>query len=180
VVVESIGSGRSFYCPWRGGPCPEAQVIHLAPGVGFQTVLHEFGHAFGLSDVYAEGGFFCDIHHGNYAPSSTSVMCNANFNALQSDDVEGIKHVFCSVYPGDCRRGVLTVEFDKDRPGRDYDSFDVGNSYRQCYDPCARDKRCRAYTFVPPGVQGPSARCYLKDAIPADTMNVGMVSGYKP
>ena len=113
-------------------------------------------------------------------PSSTSVMCNANFSALQSDDVEGIKHMFCSVYPGDCKRGVLTVEFDKDRPGRDYNSFDVGNSYRQCYDPCARDKRCRAYTFVPPGVQGPSARCYLKDAIPAAGKNVGMVSGFKP
>jgi hypothetical protein len=180
VVVEPIAGGRSFYCQAVMPNCPEAQVIHLAPTVGFQTILHEFGHAFGLNDVYSEGGFFCDIHHGNFAPSSTSVMCNANFAALQMDDTAGIQHLFCKTYPADCNRGVLSVEQNQDRPGFDYDIFDVGNNFRLCYDRCAREARCRAYTFVPPGVQGPSARCYLKGAIPAANAFMGMVSGYKP
>ena len=61
-----------------GGPCPEAQVIHLAPGVGFHDCPARVRpRVRPVRVVYAEDGFFCDIHHGNYAPSSTSVMCNA-------------------------------------------------------------------------------------------------------
>ena len=169
-----IDSNRSFYLS-------STDTIHLLAGEKYETILHEVGHAIGLGDVYAEGGFFCDIHHGEYAPTSTSVMCNANFPSLQPDDIAGAQHVYCTVFPNDCTRGVLTVEPNLDRPGQDYTNFELSSAdYRPCYDRCANDDNCSAYTYVPPGVQGSDARCWLKNALPASKATVGMVSGYKP
>jgi PAN domain len=176
VIMETTipPSNRSYYSP-------EAKTVHLVSGIGYNTVLHEIGHAFGLGDTYAEGGFFCDIHHDRFAPASTSVMCNANFANLQPDDIAGVQHLYCAQFATDCRRGVLTVENDVDRPGQDYDSFDLGAANpRICYDRCAEDNACKAYTYVPPGVQGTNARCWLKNILPPATSRAGMVSGYKP
>lgn len=176
VIIETTipPSNRSNYSS-------ETKTIHLFNGSGFMTILHEVGHAFNLADTYAEGGFFCDIHHDRFAPSSTSVMCNANFINLQLDDIAGAQHLYCTQFPNDCNHRVLTVENDTDRPGQDYINFDLptANS-RLCYDSCADDNNCKAYTYVPPTVQGPNARCWLKNKLPSSKSVIGMVSGYKP
>ena len=48
-----------------------------------------------------------------------------------------------------------------------------------CRQACLEDERCRAYTYVKPGVQGPKARCYFKDPAPAATADACCVSGVK-
>jgi hypothetical protein len=78
------------------------------------------------------------------------------------------------------RRAAVTVEPNVDRPGGDYWSFDLpAPEYRLCENACADDLRCQAYTYVPPGVQGPSARCWLKDQVPPDVLSWGMLSGWR-
>ncbi len=154
--------------------------IHLDPKGGFDTILHEMGHAFGLGDTYAEGGWFCDIHHGKFAPSSTSVMCNADFSDLQTDDIAGIQHLYCQKFPSDCSFRVLTVEKFTDRRGNDYKNFSLDKAdYMGCYTACADDLKCKAFTYVGPGVQGDKARCWLKDKVPAKDSVKGFVSGIK-
>ena len=74
-----------------------------------------------------------------------------------------------------------TYQPNIDRPGSDYTSFNlVGNNPADCQNACVRDSRCRAWTFVKPGVQGPTARCWLKSAIPAPVANGCCVSGRNP
>lgn len=70
-------------------------------------------------------------------------------------------------------------EFDTDRPGLDYRNFDLrrGGHYRNCMVACRRDSRCRAWTFVKAGVQGPSARCWLKTAWPGKVAASCCISG---
>ena len=63
-----------------------------------------------------------------------------------------------------------------DRPGSDYRVFDI-SSPQSCAIACEADGRCRAWTFVRPGVQGPSARCYLKNSHPALRQDACCVSG---
>ena len=72
-----------------------------------------------------------------------------------------------------------------DRPGNDYRppielEFKT-NSFltfqAECQGLCEQDKRCKAWTMVKPGVQGPKARCYLKDPAPAQRKNNCCVSG---
>lgn len=65
-----------------------------------------------------------------------------------------------------------------DRPGDDYDMIEGGAvSPTNCKSRCDSDGRCRAWTFVRAGVQGPTPRCYLKDRVPAPVNDGCCVSG---
>jgi hypothetical protein len=71
---------------------------------------------------------------------------------------------------GCCTSGVIRrdVEPNTDRPGNDFANFDLRNANAfECQAACRNDQRCLAWTYVRPGVQGASPRCWLKDAVPA-------------
>lgn len=67
------------------------------------------------------------------------------------------------------------LETDFDRPGRDFASL-VTTDARACKEACARDTRCRAFTFRGPLLPG-GARCWLKDAAPGLIPAPGLTSG---
>lgn len=74
----------------------------------------------------------------------------------------------------------VTTENNTDRPGSDYSSYDLPSPDPVlCKKACDDDAKCKAYTYVKPGVQGPAARCYLKDPAPAAQANDCCVSGVK-
>jgi len=69
-----------------------------------------------------------------------------------------------------CTSGVVMQELERktDRPGNDYKNFNLSVAdFNQCRAACRSDNQCQAWTYVNPGVQGPSARCWLKNAVPA-------------
>jgi hypothetical protein len=58
-------------------------------------------------------------------------------------------------------------EPNTDRPGADYRTFELRAPQPElCRDACWSDAQCRAFTYVRPGVQGPHARCSLKNVVP--------------
>jgi PAN domain-containing protein len=69
-------------------------------------------------------------------------------------------------------RGV-TEETNLDRPGNDYDSFRA-RDLDDCKRACARDGRCRAYTFY-----YTDRTCYLKDRVGGTRYNRHTASGVK-
>jgi PAN domain len=71
-----------------------------------------------------------------------------------------------------------TFEPNTDRMGSDYRSFDLPAPNPQlCEQTCMNESVCRAWTFVLPGFQGPQARCWLKNSIPAATASDCCTSG---
>lgn len=60
-----------------------------------------------------------------------------------------------------------SIEFGIDRVGGDYRIFDTppNATGAGCRAACEADLRCRAWTYVRPGYQGPNARCYLKHRV---------------
>ena len=72
----------------------------------------------------------------------------------------------------------LKAEDRTNRPGSDYKDF-VINSWKTCESACASEERCRAWSYVRPGVQGPGGRCWLKGAIPNPVGDANVVSGVK-
>jgi hypothetical protein len=75
---------------------------------------------------------------------------------------------------------MVTREQGTDRPGMDYRNFElVDANPGLCAQQCAEENRCKAYTFVPPGVQGKNARCWLKGDVPGKQSQQGLVSGLK-
>ena len=89
----------------------------------------------------------------------------------------GATRVSSSLRSSGLKRG---LEVDYDRDGRDY-TF----TRTTCADPdtcriaCAQDQRCRAFTFVAPGVTEPMGECHLKSTPGTPIPHVGMTSGMK-
>jgi len=76
--------------------------------------------------------------------------------------------------------GGLALENNIDRPGMDYSNFDLSSpNPTLCEQACNSDPNCQAFTYVKPGVQGPNARCWLKNPVPAATPSDCCVSGVK-
>lgn len=85
-----------------------------------------------------------------------------------------------------CKSGVKTAKTyvtkasGRDRPGSDYSSFVLASATPDlCLAACAKSATCKAYTYVKPGVQGPKARCWLKNGVPADIASTCCTSGVK-
>lgn len=71
-----------------------------------------------------------------------------------------------------------SAEFNTDRPGSDFQSFFMQRAdYRACEAACRRNPRCKAYTYVRPGIQGRQAKCWLKNRVPAPRRNNCCISG---
>ena len=71
------------------------------------------------------------------------------------------------------------VEYSIDRAGGDYRSFETppDPSGRACASACEGEARCRAWTYLRPGYQGPAARCYLKDRVTTPRRRPCCISG---
>jgi hypothetical protein len=77
-------------------------------------------------------------------------------------------------------QSTVSAEYNTNRPGSDYLQFErSGDDPTPCSNACAADLRCRAFTYVVRGVQGPNARCWLKSAVPAAASHNCCVSGVK-
>jgi hypothetical protein len=74
------------------------------------------------------------------------------------------------------------LEVDVNRLGNDYKVFDLAKDDPElCRDACDAEPRCKAFTYVKPGLQGPLAKCWLKDPAPAPRSDEACcVSGLKP
>lgn len=66
-----------------------------------------------------------------------------------------------------CGRIVRTKTERYDRPGSDMPFAGFSSlSWQDCRTSCEERSGCRSWTWVPPGVQGSSARCWVKNEIP--------------
>lgn len=63
-----------------------------------------------------------------------------------------------------------------DLPGSDYTNFNASSKFA-CRNSCGGDPRCQAWTWVKPGVQGPTGRCWLKHRVPTLARNDCCSSG---
>jgi hypothetical protein len=72
-----------------------------------------------------------------------------------------------------CTSGVkIGDETNIDRPGGDIRNFATGaGQLSACQAACDEDNRCTTWTYVRPGVQGPAARCWLKNSYPPAVVN---------
>ncbi len=75
----------------------------------------------------------------------------------------------------------MPFELNTNRPGGDFRSFDLDEARPElCREACLQDPRCRAFTYVKPGVQGRLARCWLKDSRTRAEPAPCCISGERP
>lgn len=74
----------------------------------------------------------------------------------------------------------MSMEEDTDRPGANFRNFRLDEPRPEvCRTACAADVRCRAYTYVKPGFEGPKARCWLKHGVPPTEEDDCCISGVR-
>jgi hypothetical protein len=86
IVVFGDSVSRSHTFPAR------RPRVYMDPNANYRTLLHEFGHGFGLGDTYVEGVWTCQRGQPN------SVMCQLKFDDLQSDDIAGVRAIYTKVF----------------------------------------------------------------------------------
>jgi hypothetical protein len=72
------------------------------------------------------------------------------------------------------------IEYDTDRPGGDFASFELpGGGPEQCQETCLDEPDCQAWTYAKPGVVQESAVCFLKGQVPPPVGDDCCISGVK-
>lgn len=72
----------------------------------------------------------------------------------------------------------LRAEDKINRPGLDYTNFN-SESWQRCEAACAEAEICSSWSYVRPGVQGPTGRCWLKNRVARPVADANVVSGVK-
>ncbi|NWH07461.1 MAG: hypothetical protein HXY22_02230 [Alphaproteobacteria bacterium] len=74
---------------------------------------------------------------------------------------------------------VAGMQDNIDRPGSDFDRFQINDQRPdRCQSECnLKSDRCKAWTYVRPGIQGQYAVCYLKNAVPQARADACCISG---
>ena len=146
---------------------------HAAQGRGVLLNIHWEGRSSkGISQTYFKGtlhngrgnGTALDLQNGHPVDASASVLNG------------------CPMWPEQSSLAAATPPLqpgqNQDRPGSDYRNFDLAAAQpEQCRAACVADAKCRSFTYAKPGVQGPKARCWLKDAVPTARTSDCCVSG---
>lgn len=106
-VIFSKNSGAT--CGFTATPEVGPFTISLCPDSPPLSLLHEFGHGFGLGDTYHIGIGGC------IKDQPESIMCTPGDGNLTQDDIEGISALFCLYHQDLCNKnGTATSD-----PGSD-------------------------------------------------------------
>jgi len=92
----------------------------------------------------------------------------------------GFLAVFTSAPNNAQAQGGSSFEAKTNRPGTDYRTFELDAAdARICRDTCIAEQGCKAWTYVNPGIQGPKAKCWLKNSVPPAKPANCCISGVK-
>lgn len=86
----------------------------------------------------------------------------------------------CGAFAVGVARADDEVQSGVNRVGGDYKDFEMEPSiagFGPCKSSCEFDEKCKAWTFVQSGVQGPKAHCWLKNSVPKANKDKCCVSG---
>lgn len=72
----------------------------------------------------------------------------------------------------------LRAEDRVNRPGSDFQNFNSEN-WQRCETACAQNNSCASWSYVRPGVQGPTGRCWLKNRVARPVADTNVISGVK-
>lgn len=145
------------------------------------------------TDYYTDGGILIGspaswrstgIYEGSI--DSDGAVAGESFDMKEASKKYGwrmLESATCAVAPASPPETVLPgMKNDTDRGGSDYRSFFLNKNEPQlCQEACLKESdRCRAWTYVRPGVQGEKPVCYLKDKTPGTSANTCCISGVAP
>jgi PAN domain-containing protein len=118
----------------------------------------------------------CSVSCATDARCRAYTLVLANHMCYKKDTVTAAAANNC------CLSGVKlmgTMELSTDRPDSDIRSGFDSPDPPSCETACRDEPACQAYTWVRAGIQGPTAKCWLKNTKPATVSSTCCVSGVR-
>ena len=179
-IPKLCGVGASRYTKWVGGQCPQDNVLGFCEiprndGVKQRNYCYRMAQ---LPDGDTLG--YCRMGcKGTFSSGSTAPAVR---RGAMSGSIGGGGSAVASSRGTGRTTGSrkYAIEQNTNRPGEDYEDLDLASPEPQlCAEACMKDAKCKAWTYVNPGVQSDNARCWLKDKIPPTAPDDNCVSGVK-
>jgi hypothetical protein len=172
------GVGGSQNTQWVDAPCPRDNLLGFCEVPRNDGVVqHVFCYRMAqLPDSqrleYCRmgcNGTFTTVPGGSSASSGSPVTASGS---------AGSKVEATGTTPGAAPQYVM--EQDTNRFGEDYKDLDLdAPEPALCAEACLKEAKCRAWTYVKPGVQADNAKCWLKDKAPPPSPDDNCISGVK-
>jgi hypothetical protein len=175
------GLGGSQNTQWVDGLCPQDNLL------GFCEVPRDDGvvqriHCYRMAEL-PDGqrleycrmsckGAFIAMQGGSSASSGSPVAAPGSTVTPVGSKVKAAESTAATVPPQ------YVMEQDTNRFGEDYKDLDLDTpDPALCAEACMREAKCRAWTYVKPGVQADNAKCWLKNKVPPPSPDDNCVSG---
>jgi hypothetical protein len=180
LVCTMAGRAR-----WIDSPCPQENVLGYCE-VPRTDDIQQRSYCYRMAQLpdadrieYCRmgcNGIFITSHGEASAPSPSAIAPSPSSAKLP--DSAPVAANLQSNTPIESSR--FTMEQNTNLFGEDYKDIDLDTpDPALCAEACMGEVRCKAWTYVKPGVQGDNAKCWLKDKVPHRSPDGNCVSGVK-
>lgn len=164
----------------KSGIVDEKSAVDIGKLLGADLII--IGSVVKIGTAYTINSRMIDVKTGeatlgkNVTGNDLNLLTNLSRSLI--DNLFGTGRKETEQKPVEARIMADKMEYGIDRYGFDYRSFELSVADPKiCQSSCLVDPRCKAWTFVNPGIQGKLARCWLKDSVPGPRANDCCISG---
>ena len=181
-VVErsQINKALSEQQMQKSGIVDEKSAVQLGKLLGADSII--IGSVVKIGTAYTINSRMIDVKTGeatlgkNVTGNDLNLLTNLSRSLI--DNLFGTGKKEAEKKPIEVRPAIGEMEYNVDRPGLDYRSFELSEADPQiCQSSCSADPQCKAWTYVKSGIQGNLARCWLKDRVPQPRTSDCCISG---
>jgi TolB-like protein len=164
----------------KSGIVDEKSAVEIGKLLGADLII--IGSVVKIGTAYTINSRMIDVKTGeatlgrNVTGNDLNLLTNQSRSLI--DNLFGTGRKEAEQKPHEARAVAGQMEYGVDRFGLDYRGFELSAADPKiCQSSCSVDPRCKAWTYVKPGIQGILARCWLKDKVPQPRANDCCISG---
>lgn len=164
----------------KSGIVDEKSAVQIGKLLGADSII--IGSVVKIGTAYTINSRMIDVKTGeatlgkNVTGNDLNLLTNMSRSLIDNLFSTGRKEA--DQKPLEIRPATGEMEYNVDRPGLDYRSFELSEADPKiCQSSCSADPQCKAWTYVKPGIQGNLARCWLKDKVPKPIAGDCCISG---
>jgi hypothetical protein len=186
-LKNMCGPGGSQNTKWVESPCPRDNVLGVCE-VSRNDNIKQLVYCFRMNQLpdnqrleycrmSCKGAF--STASGGSSGAAISPITTSPQTSKPSGTTTPVV-VASPLVPASTSASQYAMEQNINRAGDDYKDLDLNApNPALCAQACANESKCKAWTYVKPGVQADNAKCWLKDRVPPRSPDENCVSGLK-
>jgi hypothetical protein len=175
------GLGGSQNTQWIDAPCPQEDLLGFCEVARDDDVVHRV-YCYRMAQLPdGQRLEYCRMGCNGTFSTMPGVSADSSGSPVAAPGSTGTPvggNVKATENPGGAGVPQYVMEEDTNRFGEDYKDLDLDTPEPAlCAEACMQEAKCRAWTYVKPGVQADNARCWLKSKVSPPSPDDNCVSG---